>query len=70
MSDEQRWVHKLARSLHGDVAKDVWPDGANVKCDKCGTVLHLDVAACGKALAAGWPKCCGETMQMLALGAA
>ena len=46
-------------TIHKTIAKKIAPHGAYVTCEKCGIQEPVDTA---KALASGWPECCGYTM--------
>ncbi len=52
------------QGLHNNIAEDVWPDGADMICDRCGHTEHLTTAECGYSLAHGWPRCCNSEMRM------
>jgi hypothetical protein len=55
-----------SRNLHGNIAGDVWPKGATLTCATCGHAEHATSEDCGRYLARGWPKHCGQTMTVTA----
>lgn len=59
------FIHR-ATHLHGNIAHDVWPNGATLTCSECKAVRHISAAMCAEYLARGWPKCCGYTMTVAA----
>lgn len=51
--------------LHDRIAKDIQKLVKNeVECDHCGRKQPVNIAEC---LRTGWPKCCGETMNLNSL---
>ena len=53
------------RNLHGNIASDVWPNGATLKCKQVTDGKHdveITASQCGQYLAHGWPACCGQSM--------
>lgn len=55
---------KRVANLHGNIAGDVWPNGAVLECDECRRTESIDSATAAHYLAHGWPKCCGHTMKL------
>lgn len=52
------------KNLHTNIATDVWPSGALLRCGVCGHEVRATPAECGRYLAKGWPAHCGVTMEM------
>ena len=51
-----------AKTLHLDIAKDVYPNGGELKCKICGYKRLISVEVIAIYLKDGWPQCCGETL--------
>ena len=49
-------------SLHQDIANDVWPNGAILRCQECGHEVEISAEDCARYLKLGWPKHCGRGM--------
>ncbi len=49
-------------NLHGNIAKDVYPNGLDMSCKVCDYKFHATTEDCGFYLAHGWPKHCGKSM--------
>lgn len=50
------------RSLHTNIAADVWPEGGILSCSRCGRHFRFSVQDAAHYLAHGWPVCCGHAM--------
>lgn len=50
------------QNIHSNIAKDVFPKGADMKCRSCGKEIHLSVKDCARSFAEGWPVCCNHSM--------
>jgi hypothetical protein len=55
----------MLKDLHSNISKDVWPEGAKLKCKTCGEIITITTEECGKFLASGWPEHHGITMIMV-----
>ncbi len=53
-------------NIHANIASDVWPNGACLKCCKCRKQTKASMGECATYLRKGWPKCCGYTMELTA----
>jgi hypothetical protein len=53
---------KLA-TIHRDIASDVWPNGAILKCTVCSRTEQITSAQAANFLRRGWPSHCDRTMQ-------
>jgi len=43
------------KNIHGNIANDVWPDGADLICKICDFHIHITSQECSEYLAHGWP---------------
>lgn len=60
--DFNRLADLAGGGMQRGIAADVWPKGATLECKRCDHAEHATSAECGRYLARGWPKHCGETM--------
>jgi hypothetical protein len=58
------WLHMVAKlsNIQRDIATDVWPNGAALKCGKCGWSQEINTMQAGYYLKTGWPRHCDRTM--------
>lgn len=49
------------------IAADVYPNGATLKCSRCGAERRASKADCARYFSTGWPTHCGMTMSAGAL---
>ena len=56
---------EMLETFHSKIAKDVWPEGAMLKCKRCEETKKISSAECGDYLENGWPEHHGETMIMV-----
>ena len=48
--------------LFEELAKQVFPEGADLRCERCRRKRWGSWGACAVWLRTGWPRCCGQTM--------
>ena len=53
---------KMIENLHGNIAGDVWPNGAKLTCKECGETIIATADECATYLAHGWPEHHGSSM--------
>lgn len=55
---------KLAKlaNIHRDIATDIWPNGAVLKCVVCSHTRTIMSQQAGSCLRSGWPSHCDRTM--------
>jgi hypothetical protein len=49
-------------NIHRDIAADVWPNGAILKCVVCTHTERITAAQAASCLRNGWPSHCDRTM--------
>jgi hypothetical protein len=49
-------------TIHRDIASDVWPNGAILKCVVCTHTERITSAQAASCLRNGWPSHCDRTM--------
>src|SRR5271157_3263093 len=54
---------KRVQGLQTGVARDVFPNGAVAICRSCGRRSFLTYEDCARCFRAGWPTCCGVSME-------
>ena len=55
---------KRAAGIQSKIARDVFPNGVALHCDRCGRDDFASSAQAATYLSHGWPKHCGETMKI------
>lgn len=57
-------AEKLAEfgNIHRNIANDVWPHGAVLKCIVCSHTRHITSQQAASCLRTGWPSHCDRTM--------
>lgn len=67
MDTFQQAVAESPSLVHTRIAKDAFPNGAEARCLKCGTIVAMNHDDLVRMMQFGIPRCCGQRMQVEAI---
>jgi hypothetical protein len=59
------WVTQIleqSKQVHAGIARETWPNGAQLRCKTCEHTEHASTQDCANYLATQWPTHCGQQM--------